>query len=125
MSIDPIIDGEPAPRVLGLVKGLKLGKNVVTAELAEAVPAASIKITNHPITGPIFGGKQVTPWLSRTEENDLGAPLDAKCSGSTIYEYFYKSTDPLSSSLQAYDPASPPSDVATTTTDQGVTVPST
>ena len=120
--VNGIVDGEPAPRVLGLVKGLKLGKNVVTAELADG-SAASIKITNHPITGPIFGGKQVTPWLCRTEENDLGAPLDAKCSGSTIYEYFYKSTDPLSSGLQAYDPASPPSDVATTTTDQGVTVP--
>ncbi len=95
--VNGIVDGEPAPRILGLVKGLKLGKNVVTAELADG-SAASIKITNHPITGPIFGGKQVTPWLCRTEENDLGAPLDgsaaARRSTST-------STSPPTRSLAA------------------------
>ena len=33
------------------------------------------------------------------------------------------STDPAKSGFQPYDPSSPPSDVAQTTTDQGVTVP--
>ena len=37
-----------------------------------------------------------------------------------VYEYQYKSTD---GQLKPYDPANPPSDVATTTTDEGVTVP--
>jgi hypothetical protein len=120
--VSGLVAGAPAPRVIGLVDGLKLGKNVVTARTADG-GAARITITNHPITGPIFGGKQVTPWLCQTEENDLGAPLDAKCSGKTIYEFRYKSTDPLTSGLQPYDPANPPSDVATTTTDQDVTVP--
>ena len=35
----------------------------------------------------------------------------------------YRSTDPTQTDLQPYDPENPPSDVATTTTDQGVEVP--
>ena len=120
--VDGLVAGAPAQRLLGKVEGLKLGKNVLTAQLPDG-SASRITITNHPITGPVFGGKQVTPWLCTTEESGLGEPLDAKCSGATIYEYHYRSTDPLASGLQPYDPANPPSDVATTTTDQGVTVP--
>ncbi|MGH2794254.1 MAG: DUF6351 family protein [Actinomycetota bacterium] len=120
--VDGIVAGAPAPRLLGKVEGLKMGKNVLSVSLAGG-QSARITLTNHSITGPIFGGPQVTPWICSTEESGLGPALDAKCSGKTVYGFLYKSTDPLSSGLQDYDPANPPSDVATTTTDQGATVP--
>jgi len=109
-------------RLMGMVEGLKVGKNLLTVRMPDGSSAAII-ITNHAISGPVFGGPQVLPWVCATEDNGLGKPLDAKCSGKTIHEFLYKSTDPLSSGLQHYDPKSPPSDVATTTTDQGNTVP--
>jgi len=46
---------------------------------------------------------------------------DAKCNRPPTYAYVYKST--AGGSLRSYDPKNPPSDVATTTTDQGRTVP--
>ncbi|MGH2727135.1 MAG: DUF6351 family protein, partial [Actinomycetota bacterium] len=110
------------PRLLGMVKGLKAGKNVLSVRMPDG-SGARITITNHSIAGPIFGGPQVLPWVCATEDNGLGKPLNAQCSGKTIHEFLYKSTDPTASGLQAYDPASPPSDVATTMTDQGHTVP--
>ncbi|MGH2785678.1 MAG: DUF6351 family protein, partial [Actinomycetota bacterium] len=120
--VSGIVAGAPAARVLGKIDGLKMGKNILSVSMADG-QASRITITNHSITGPVFGGPQVTPWLCSTEASGLGEALDAKCSGKTVYEYLYKSTDPMASGLQSYDPASPPSDVATTTTDQGVTVP--
>jgi hypothetical protein len=48
---------------------------------------------------------------------------DPQCQAPTTYDYFYISTDSSKSGFQAYDPTSPPTDVASTTTDQGKTVP--
>lgn len=116
------LSGAGKPRLMGMVRGLKRGKNLLSVRMPDG-SSAKITITNHSITGPIFGGPQVLPWVCSTEDNGLGEPLDAKCSGKTIYEYVYKSTDPFATGLQTYDPKNPPSDVATTTTDQGHTVP--
>lgn len=116
----PSLKGKP--RLIGMVKGMKAGKNVLSVRMPDG-SGAQITITNHSITGPIFGGPQVQPWICATEGSGLGKALDSKCSGKTIYEFLYKSTDSTASGLQAYDPKSPPSDVATTTTDQGKTVP--
>ncbi len=54
-------------------------------------------------------------------DNGLGPAQDAQCNAPTTYEYFYMPT--TGAGFQPYDPASPPTDVATTTTDQGNTVP--
>jgi hypothetical protein len=109
-------------RYLGLVEGLALGENVLTARTANR-HGARITLTNHPIGGPIFSGQQVQPWLCTTDANGLGPPQDAKCNAPTRYEFFYWSVE--SDGFEPYDPASPPpaSDVAQTTTDQGKTVP--
>ena len=109
------------PRLIGKVSGLAPGTNLLTVRLGGA--GAQIAIKNHPIGGPVFGGPQVRPWICTTEENGLGKAVDAQCNAPTVFTYRYKSTDPMANGLQAYDPADPPSDVATTTTDQGVTVP--
>src|SRR4051794_39909957 len=112
----------PDGRFEGLVTGLKDGDNVLTARAADG-SAARITITNHPIGGPVFAGPQVQPWFCRTEDEGFGKALDAQCDAATKYELVYRSTDPSKSGFQPYDPANPPSDVAETTTDQGVKVP--
>ncbi len=107
----------PNGRYLGVVTGLSLGDNVLTAR-APGVTGARITITNHPIGGPVFSGEQVQPWLCTTEGNGLGRADDAQCNARR--RSTSSSTSPLAGAgFQPYDPANPPRDVATTTTDQG------
>jgi uncharacterized tannase-like protein DUF6351 len=112
----------PNGRFMGVVTGLVDGANVLTATFPNST-GAKITITNHPIGGPIISGAQIQPWLCTTATNGLGTATDAQCNAPTKYEFFYKSTDGTKSGLQAYNTASPPTDVANTTTDKGVTVP--
>ena len=103
----------------GLVSGLADGPNVLRA-LKKDRSGARITITNHPVGGPVLAGPQVQPYICGTT---LGPPQDAQCNAPTRYTYYYRSTDPTKSGFQPYDPQRPPSDVATTTTDQGAIVP--
>src|SRR5438477_7556155 len=108
-------------RYLGRVEGLQVGANVLTVRAPGG--GARITITNWPVGGPIFSGQQIQPWLCTTASNGLGPAQDAQCNAPTTYTYKYKSTDPTKSGFQAYNPSSPATDVALTTTDQGQTVP--
>lgn len=107
-------------RVLGVVTGLKVGDNVLTALVPNA-RGARLVLSNHPIGGPVFAGPQVQPWLCDTEANGLGVAQDAQCNAPTVIEYLYRSS--LTGQFNAYDPASPASDVAMTTTTEGKNVP--
>ncbi|WP_119157267.1 DUF6351 family protein [Caldimonas tepidiphila] len=100
-------------RYLGLVQGMALGGN----ELVARWPGGGqrMTLTNHPIGGPIFSGPQIQPWTC------LGTVDDAQCNRAPTIAYRYKST--AGSGFRAYDPANPPADVASTTTDEGKTVP--
>src|SRR4051812_13340954 len=100
----------------GLVTGLALGPNQLQATLPGAT-GATITLTNHPIGGPVISGPQLQPWTCQS------TAVDSQCNQPPTYRYVYKSTDPTKSGFQPYDPANPPSDVAQTTTDQGVTLP--
>lgn len=104
-------------RTLGLLSGLSLGSNLITASLPRGA-RTSYALTNHPNGGPIFSGPQVQPWKCGN-----AAATDPQCNQPAEYSYLYKSTDPTKSGLQPYDPASPSTDVAMTTTDQGLTLP--
>ena len=115
-SITRMFAIRPNRRDEALVTGLRLGRNVLTAVLADG-RGARIVITNHPNGGPVFSGPQIKPWTCQP-----GA-RDRKCDAPRSFSYLYKSTNPKQIDLLPYDPAHPPSDVAMTTTDQGVTVP--
>lgn len=120
-------------RLIGLVEGLDEGDNRLTAKVRPSPrsrskarnmrSAASITITNHPTGGPIFSGPHLEPWLctTQTEANGLGPAEDEQCNAPTKVDYFYQPAG--GDGLQPYDPAAPPNDVATTTTDDGETVP--
>jgi hypothetical protein len=109
-------------RFLGLVSGLELGRNHLTAD-APAVEAAQITITNYPIGGPIFSGPQVHPWVCNNLAKGLPAPQDPECDSPARFRFVYMSA--VTGQFTPYDPANPPAPglVASTTTDQGVTVP--
>ena len=103
----------------GLVTGLREGANTLTAR----VPGngAQITITNYPIGGPLFSGPQVQPWLCQTTNApSLGPAIDDKCNAPSAYRFRYRTT---AGAFANYDPTGPrPANMATTTTDQGVTV---
>jgi hypothetical protein len=104
---------------VGLVTGLNNGSNLLSASGPSG--GARISIINHPIGGPVFAGPQVQPWICSTAAAGLGQPSDAQCDAAPRYELLYKSS--VTMRFSAYDPANPPADVATTTTNQNKTVP--
>lgn len=99
-------------RYMGLVTGLKDGRNVLAATAAGT--GSRITITNHPIGGPVFSGAQLRPWIcatqvaqavtvvgnpgstpaaapATTKVSGLGSdPLDDQCSATTVYTYYYR-----------------------------------
>ncbi|MFL6004018.1 MAG: DUF6351 family protein [Nocardioides sp.] len=105
----------PNGKFEGLVEGLAEGDNLIQARAGRSTGTATV--TNHPNGGPVFSGPHHEPYQCQA-----GA-VDAKCNQPTSYTLLYKSTDPTQPDLQPYDPQNPPDDVATTTTDQGKTVP--
>src|SRR4051794_35646300 len=101
-------------RYEGLVTGLAVGANTLQARLPDG-RGARITISNHPNGGPVLSGPQVKPWKCQA------TAVDEQCNEPPKYEFQYMSS--ATGSFQSYDPKSPLSDVATTTTDQGKTVP--
>lgn len=109
----------------GVISGLPLGPARVEVEATTVngdVRRATVDVVNHPAAGPVFSGPHLTPFECRTVESDLGAPLDADCSVERRVDYFY--FNQAGERLALADPYGPrPSDLATTTTLGGDTVP--
>jgi len=105
----------PNGRFEGLVSGLVNGQNTVTATLPDGT-STSTSIIDHPLSGPVFSGPQLKPWPC-----EAGA-VDKQCDKPTSFAYEYMSSSP-GGGFKSYDPNNPPSDVATTTTQDGQTVP--
>ncbi len=103
-------------RFEGLMTHLAPGRNKLQATLPSGW-AARLTLVNHPIGGPVFSGPQLMPWTCQP-----GA-IDKQCNQAPTFRYLYMSTNPSKPGFQPYDPSNPASDVAQTTTDQGVTVP--
>lgn len=100
-------------RWVGLVKNLRDGQNTITV-VAPSGKAATV-VRSHPHGGPVFSGPQLEPWKCQP------TATDEDCNEKPAYSFLYKPTG--GGGLQPYDPENPPSDVADTTTDKGVTVP--
>src|SRR6266852_6278705 len=89
--------------LMGLVTGLVDGDNVLAASERTKRgkgPSGRLKVTNFPITGPIFSGPHETPFFCTTTTfnlpttgGNLGQPLDADCSIATRIDYVYRSTN--------------------------------
>lgn len=108
-----LVESQPG-RLRALVTDLALGSNTIIASVGGR--SGSATVVNHPIGGPVFSGPQAQPWTCTNPE-----ATDAQCNQEPEYTWFYKANG--SYSLAAYDMENPPSDVATTTTETGETVP--
>lgn len=108
-------------RWMGLITGLRSGNNEVRAITADG-RGARLRLTNHNQGGPLFAGPQVQPWVCDASPA-FAPPRGPQCAKTVTYSFKYKNA--LTDEFNAYDPAAPPppSSVAQTTTDQGVTVP--
>ncbi len=112
----------------GLLTGLAVGRNVLTASLPSGY-GARLTITDHAIGGPVFSGPEIQPWQCQP-----GAK-DSQCDQPATIAYYYvpagqgsggsNTAGSSSGAFQPYDPSNPPpsSAIATTTTTNGVTVP--
>jgi hypothetical protein len=113
----------------GLVTGLTVGKNSIAVKTAGTV-SDTLEVTNYPITGPIFSGPQEKPFICETQDftlpdgSKLGPALDGNCSIGTVVQYMYRTTAATGPQFKLLsDSRQLPSDVASTTTTDGKTVP--
>ncbi|MCQ4329834.1 DUF6351 family protein [Stutzerimonas stutzeri] len=112
--------------LIGLVEGLKEGRNRLVAQARGSGPAW-LTLVSHPLSGPVFAGPKQAPFVCETSEYEvypgggmLGEPLDENCTVKRRVDYLYRTQ---SGQFLAYDPSVPPGDLAMTTTLDGVTVP--
>ncbi|HUE96328.1 MAG TPA: DUF6351 family protein [Longimicrobiaceae bacterium] len=130
--------GRQRDALLGLVTGLRNGDNEVIASLPGR-EAARLTITNYRITGPIFSGARLEPYLCLAElapssageprrfpigngQFIEGAALDGDCTYPTRVDYVYR-TDGGEEWLPLENASALPADVARVTTTTGASVP--
>src|SRR2546425_7577284 len=126
----------------GVIRGLKVGDNLLEVKHRNANVRDAITLTNYPITGPMFTGPHQTPFVCTTIQSAVGRqPLvdsatppgyrvtDAQghtigysrdCSIDTFFSYFYRSTSGALKVMPA-DGSRPP-DLGTVTLPDGRTV---
>ncbi len=107
--------------VAGMVQGLQPGEHEIEV-LRDGEVLASLTVTAHPSTGPIFSGPHQTPFVCTTEANGLGPAVDDDCSALTSISWVYFTDDEEADPLPLEDPAQLPADVATVELD-GADVP--
>jgi Tannase-like family of unknown function (DUF6351) len=126
--------------IMGLVSGLRLGKNTLTAQGGnrnERGHSRSVTLTNYPTTGPIISGPHEEPFFCMTQnfnvppgttaQPTLGPALDGDCSVATRVDYVYVSTTRNADGTALFKPlpttSGYPGDLATTVTSEGRIVP--
>jgi hypothetical protein len=139
-QITPVLKSS-GDRMEGLVTGLADGANTLEVRHKSWGKLSSIKLTNYPITGPMFSGPQQTPFVCATKDLNVQPLVDAtappgypvlgatgskigysrNCSIAPIINYSYRSTvdgkfKPLPSG------SAKPDDLAKTTLTDGRTV---
>ena len=115
-------------RMVALISGMKAGANTLVAD--NAGDTATLTLTNFPASGPMFSGAQETPFVCQTATFRiypggpfLGAPTDANCSVATRVDYVYLNTATPAVFVSLANLQQAPADAASTTTDDGKTVP--
>lgn len=121
---------DTAGNLTGLVRELLPGKNRLQSfRNGSEEPLAELRLTNHPITGPVFSGPAEQPFLCQTEDfrlpdgSLLGPPLDENCSVNTVVSYVYRSTLQPAEFKALLNLRELPADVASTTTTLGLSAP--
>ena len=115
-------------RLVGMVSGLRSGRNVLTAS-ARGAANDRLELTNHAATGPVFSGPQQTPFYCQTHQFRVypGGPfltdakIEAPCHVPTRVDFLYRTA---AGGFAALDPGGPmPTGIIETTTSTGERVP--
>jgi hypothetical protein len=101
---------QPDGSLLGVVDGLRAGRNTITAESRGR--HATLRVTNHTRSGPVFSGPQQLPFFCQTEAFGLPPAQQPLCEVDTVVRYQYRTTGGQFKPLA--DPATRPADLATT-----------
>jgi hypothetical protein len=107
-NITSAFAAQPDGSLLGLATGLRLGTDVITA--TDGPRHATVRITDHPITGPVFSGPQQEPFFCETTAFGLAAAKQPYCSAPTVVSYEYMDTSGQFEPLA--DPAEHPANLA-------------
>lgn len=75
-QISPVLKSS-GDRMEGLVSGLADGANTLEVRDTKYGKVSSIKLTNYPITGPMFSGAQQTPFVCTTKQLNMQPLVDA------------------------------------------------
>jgi Tannase-like family of unknown function (DUF6351) len=111
-------DGTGAALV-GLVSGLQVGDNVLTAATRRTKPStnARLVVRNSALSGPVFAGPHQSPWICETVSSGLGAaPISGPCVAPTRFDWFYRASNNTFKSLPT---GALPADLVQTTTIDG------
>ncbi|HEY3708027.1 MAG TPA: DUF6351 family protein [Amycolatopsis sp.] len=111
-DVTSVFHGQADGSLLGLVTGLRDGGTEITATAGHG-DRASVRVVNHPITGPVFSGRQQQPFYCETTAYGLPPATMPLCSAPTQVSYQYKTTAGKFQPLA--DPTSRPADLATAT----------
>lgn len=112
------VAGGDGVRLEGIVSGLNEGDNTLVA----SADGTTVELTavNHPVSGPIFSGPHLEPWVCETEVAGLEPASDANCTAPSSTRWTVIDAAGIE---QPYTPGTPlPADVATATVD-GETIP--
>ena len=112
----------PNGRVQGLVSGLPVGPERPGRPRRPATGRGCASSTTRS-AGRCSRARRRSRGSARTEAAASAAPRRAVRRARRRHRWLYRSTNPRARGFQAYDPAAPPTDVATTTTDEGRSVP--
>ncbi len=120
-------DDQAGHALEGVLRDLPVGASRVEARTPRrwGNDRASLRLTNHPITGPMFSGPKQPDFFCSTPAHlagfDLAGPfLDADCSLATRVGHYYRSTG---GTWKPFDATAPrPADMTQTTTGAGATV---
>ncbi len=114
--------------LIGLVTTLHQGENEIAVAAPDGVILNRLRVTDYPITGPMISGPQQEPFICQTQQfvlpdgTNLPPASEPECSVKTVVQYVYMSTT-SETFVPLTNTTSLPSDVASTTTLDGVTVP--
>ena len=102
---------QPDGSLLGLVTGLRQGRNRIAATSGEQ--GAEVTVIDHPASGPVFSGAQQGPFYCQTTAFGLAASSPPLCSAPTVVSYEYYTTGGAFEPLA--NPSNRPADLATAT----------
>jgi hypothetical protein len=100
---------QPDGTLLGLVTGLRLGRNDISARAGGQV--ATLTVVDHDRSGPVFSGPRQLPFFCETTAFGLAQAEQPQCSTPTVVTYQYRTTAGAFAPLA--DPAARPADLAT------------